>query len=136
MATSKMTQRDSSTTTSFTLRNPPYAYFHLSIRSLQFSQSSQSLDEITARSYLTAALQQYLGLMGTAIAIDILKVEGAHIWIRVPRDDESAVTAALSQWCSSAEGSVSLRVEARGSWLGGVAASGGATNAKLWSLER
>ncbi|KAK5225458.1 hypothetical protein LTR47_009305 [Exophiala xenobiotica] len=135
MATSKMTQRDSSTTTSFTLRNPPYAYFHLSIQSLQFSQS-QSLDEITARSYLTAALQQYLGLTGTAIEIDILKVEGAHIWIRVPRDDESAVTAALSQWCSLAEGSVSLRVEARGSWLGGVAASGGATDGKLWSLER
>ncbi|KAK5208427.1 hypothetical protein LTR67_009003 [Exophiala xenobiotica] len=129
MATSKMTQRDSSTTTSFTLRNPPYAYFHLSIQSLQFN-------EITARSYLTAALQQYLGLTGTAIEIDILKVEGAHIWIRVPRDDESAVTAALSQWCSSAEGSVSLRVEARGSWLGGVAASGGATDGKLWSLER
>ncbi|KAK5393708.1 hypothetical protein LTR07_001159 [Exophiala xenobiotica] len=129
MATSKMTQRDSSTTTSFTLRNPPYAYFHLSIQSLQFN-------EITARSYLTAALQQYLGLTGTAIEIDILKVEGAHIWIRVPRDDEFAVTAALSQWCSSAEGSVSLRVEARGSWLGGVAASGGATNGKLWSLER
>ncbi|KAK5467989.1 hypothetical protein LTS15_000962 [Exophiala xenobiotica] len=135
MATSKMTRRDSSTTTSFTLRNPPYAYFHLSIRSLQSNQS-QSLDEITARSYLTAALQQYLGLTGTAIAIDILKVEGAHVWIRVPRDDESAVTAALSQWCSSADGSMSLRVEARGSWLGGVAASGGATDAKLWTLER
>ncbi len=135
MATSKMTQRD--TTTSFTLRNPPYAYFHLSIQSLAAlpPQSSQSLDEITARSYLTAALQQYLGLTGTAIAIDILKVEGPNVWIRVPRDDESAVTAALSQWCS-AKG-VSLRVEARGSWLGGVAASGGGVDdAKLWSLER
>ncbi|KIX10257.1 uncharacterized protein Z518_01338 [Rhinocladiella mackenziei CBS 650.93] len=117
-------------TTTFTLRNPPYTYFHLSLQSLP-PQPQQSLDEITARSYLTAALRQYLGLTGTAIGIDILKVNGANVWIRIPRDDEMAVTGALSQWVSSQ--GVNLRIEARGSWLGGVVARG-ERDRNLWSL--
>lgn len=119
------------TTTSFTLRKPPYSYLHLTLQSLQ-SNPPQTLDEITARSYLTAALQQYLGLTGAAIPIDILKVEGRSVWIRVPRDDEVAVTSAVSQWVSTK--GVSLRIEARGSWLGGVVALG-RRDEKLWSLE-
>ena len=118
-------------TVTFTLRDPPYCYFHLRLQSLP-PQSQADLDELTIRSYLTAALQQYLGLTGTAIPIDILKVEGANAWIRVPREDEVAVTAAVSQWIGSKR--VSLRIQARGTWLGGVIARG-TRDEKTWSLE-
>ncbi|KIW17205.1 hypothetical protein PV08_04396 [Exophiala spinifera] len=123
------------TATTFTLRNPPYAYLHLSLRALSPQDTAQNLDldEITTRSYLTAALQQYLGLTGTAIPIDILKVEGPNAWIRVPKDDESGVAGALAQWSSASRG-VNLRIEGRGSWLGGVV--GRRKDVKLWSLER
>ncbi|KIW71431.1 hypothetical protein PV04_03600 [Phialophora macrospora] len=121
------------TTTTVTLRNPPFSYFHLRLISLE-PQPQQPLDELTIRSYLTAALQQYLGLTGTAIPIDILKVDDdQNAWIRVPRDDELAVTAAVSQWVGSKD--VNLRIEARGTWLGGVVARRGRVGGKLWSLE-
>jgi ribonuclease P/MRP protein subunit POP8 len=130
----KQVTTDSSTVT-FTLRNPPYSYFHLSIYKLPTLVSAQTqlqqLDEITARSYLSWALEQYLGLTGTAISIDILKVEGQDFWIRVSRDDETAVTAAVAQW-AGARG-VAMRIEARGSWLGGVI--GRRKDEKLWTLE-
>ncbi|KIX93633.1 uncharacterized protein Z520_10539 [Fonsecaea multimorphosa CBS 102226] len=118
------------TTTTFTLRNPPHSYFHLRLHATPPLQVDQPLDEITLRSYLTSALQQYLGLTGAAIPVDILKVEGPNAWIRVPCDDEVAVTAGVSQWVG-AKG-VSLGIEARGSWLGGVVAKG--TTNGLWSL--
>lgn len=115
----------------FTLRDPPYTYFHLSVHALNSQPgppsertSTHSLDEITARTYLTSALQQYLGVTGTAIALDILKVDGASVFIRVPSDDEAAVAAALSQWVSSGARAFGLRIRARGSWLGGVLGRG------------
>jgi ribonuclease P/MRP protein subunit POP8 len=122
------------TTATITLRNPPFSYFHLRLTSLEEQAQQQPLDELTIRSYLTAALQQYLGLTGTAIPIDILKVDGAqNAWIRVPRDDEVAVTTAVSQWVGSK--GVNLRIEARGTWLGGVVARRGRAGGKLWSPE-
>ncbi|OAP56864.1 hypothetical protein AYL99_08976 [Fonsecaea erecta] len=121
--------KEAVTTTTFTLRNPPHSYFHLRLHAMP-PPADQTLDEITLRSYLTAALQQYLGLTGAAIPVDILKVEGPNAWIRVPCDDEVAVTAAVSLWVG-AKG-VSLGIEARGSWLGGVVAKG--TTRGLWSL--
>lgn len=118
----------------FTLRNPPYTYFHLSLQSLALQpQSPQALDDVAARSYLFAALQQYLGLTGTAIPIDILQVEDRNVWIRVPREDEVAVTAALSQWVGAR--GVSLRIEARGNWLGGVLATKAEKDVKLWTMQ-
>ncbi|KIW96862.1 uncharacterized protein Z519_02253 [Cladophialophora bantiana CBS 173.52] len=116
-------------TATITLRSPPYSYFHLRLHAMP-TQADQTLDEITLRSYLTAALQQYLGLTGTAIPVDVLKVEGPNAWIRVPCDDEVAVTAAVSQWVGVK--GVSLGIEARGSWLGGVVARG--LGKGLWSL--
>ncbi|OKL63794.1 hypothetical protein UA08_00205 [Talaromyces atroroseus] len=86
-------------------RNPPWTYFKLHL----ISQSTRpirnlTIDALTARTYLTAALSQFLGLMGTSISIDILKIEQntasdpPEVWIRVPRDDAAAVFAALSSW--------------------------------------
>ncbi|KIW75634.1 hypothetical protein Z517_10376 [Fonsecaea pedrosoi CBS 271.37] len=121
--------KEPTTTTTFTLRNPPYSYFHLHLHTIPL-HTDQALDEITLRSYLSAALQQYLGLTGGAIPVDILKVEGSDAWIRVPSDDEVAVTAAVSQWVGVR--GVSLAIVARGSWLGGVVAKGATKG--LWSL--
>ncbi|KAK5086236.1 hypothetical protein LTR70_000022 [Exophiala xenobiotica] len=122
----------------FTLRNSSYSYIHLRIadqaaNSTSHKQKEQlELDEITVLSHLTSALSQYLGLTGTAIPVDILKVQALEAWIRLPIEDERAVVAALSQWVG--KGGVTLRVLGRGSWLGGL--QRGIDDAKFWSLER
>lgn len=97
-----------------TIRSPPFAYMRISLRSLSSSTSSTVLDELTVRSHLTSALTQFLGLHGSAIAVDILKVEGAECWIRVPREDLSAVGAAVGGWVGEGVG---WRVEGKGNWL-------------------
>ena len=129
MTKSKSSSTDGTAT--ITLRNPPYSYFHLRLQALE-NQNQQAFDELTLRSYLTTALQQYLGVTGTAIPIDILKLEDLNAWIRVPRDDEVAVTAAVSQWVGTK--GVSLKIEARGTWLGGIVARG-RRNRNLWTLQ-
>lgn len=117
--------------TTLTIHNPPHTYLHLSI-SIAHKPASPDLDEITLRQHLFSALTQSFGLTGTAIPIDILKLEGYEAWIRVPRDDEMAVVAALAQYAGSA-GTVAVRVRGRGTWLGGLV--GQIENARLWSLE-
>jgi ribonuclease P/MRP protein subunit POP8 len=78
-------------------------------------------------------LSQYLGLTGAAVPIDILKVTNPHFWIRVPKEDASAVVAAVGQWANAQLG-VSLRVEARGEWLGGLVTGGEVQRHELFSL--
>ena len=110
---------------SITIRNPPYTYLHLILLiSTPASSSHPPLDLLTARTYLTTALSQYLGLTGTAIPIDFLKVEGRSVWIRVPREDGVALVGALSQRVGN-KGDVSWRVKAKGEWLGSVVAGNG-----------
>lgn len=117
---------------SFTLRKAPYSYFRISLRSLSATpQPPDELDEVSTRTYLTLALQQYLGLTGTAISIDILKVEGRDAWIRVPSEDEIAVAASLSQWTGTKD--IAWRIEQRGAWLGGLA--GNKDVRKLWTMD-
>lgn len=112
------------------------------------ASSPQSLDALSARTYLSSALSQFLGLTGTAIPIDILKIENKAAtsstdqktlasnydcaWVRVPREDSAAVVAALSSWIGgsgSGNGSganVAWRVCAKGNYLGAlVSGSGG-----------
>ena len=63
---------------------------------------------------LQAALRQFLGLHGTAISTDILKIEAYDVWIRVPREDSGAVVAALGGWVGrNGEG---WRVKSRNAW--------------------
>ena len=110
---------------SINIRNPPYTYLHLMLLTATLPSSSQPpVDILTARTYLTSALSQYLGLTGTAILIDFLKIEGRSVWIRVPREDGVALVGALSQWVGK-EGDVSWRVKAKGEWLGSVVAGNG-----------
>lgn len=99
----------------------------------------QSLDTLSARSYLSSALSQFLGLTGTAIPIDILKIENASpltdkydsVWIRVPREDAAAVVGALSSWIgggnkSETSADVAWRICAKGNFLGALVAGSGA----------
>ncbi|MCJ1416301.1 hypothetical protein MMC32_002636 [Xylographa parallela] len=103
----------------------PHTYLHLSLltpSSVLSPQNSPPIDAITARTYLTAALTQFLGLTGTAIAIDILKVEGRDCWLRVAREDGAAVERAVVAWAG--EG-VAWRIRGVGGWLGGLVGRGG-----------
>ncbi|KAI9826863.1 MAG: hypothetical protein M1832_005802 [Thelocarpon impressellum] len=121
-----------------TLRAPAWAYLHLQLTSSnpqphpQPRGDDQEIDILTASTHLTAALSQYLGLSGAAVAVDILKVEGREVWVRVPREDLSAVVAALGGWVGSAGGagaagggSLGWRVREKGNWLRALIAEAG-----------
>lgn len=105
-----------------TIKSPPHTYLHLTL--LSSLPHPPNIDLLTARTLLTSALQQYLGLTGTAIPIDFLKLQGRDVWIRLPREDGAAVAGALSQWMGK-DGGVSWRARARGNWLGVVGAGDG-----------
>jgi len=95
-----------------TIRNPPWQYIHL--QHLNSNKSSSTLDAVTAHLHLTAALSQFLGLHGAAIPIDILKVDGDEVWIRIPQEDRNVLSAAVGGWVSSkGEG---WRVKGTSSW--------------------
>ncbi|KAL2854665.1 hypothetical protein BJX68DRAFT_264566 [Aspergillus pseudodeflectus] len=137
-------------TTTFTARNPPWTYLKLQLIHQHHSNTSTSalqtpLDPLTARTYLSSALSQFLGQMGTSIPIDILKVSpepprsqsqsqstDKTIWIRVPRQDAQAVVTAVSSWIggagsdtADAESGVAWRVCAKGNFLGALVRGGG-----------
>lgn len=108
-------------TQTITIRNLPWTYLHLSLTSpttLTSASSALAVDVLTARTYLTSALRQFLGLAGTAILVDFLKVDHGHVWIRVAREDGAAVVGAVSAWMGS-EG-VMWRIRGRSQWLGGL----------------
>ncbi len=111
-----------------TIRNPPHTYLHLTLITssafIQPSSKAPPIDILTARTYLTSALNQFLGLTGTAIPVDFLKVEGRDVWIRVPREDGAAVVGAMSHFMGS-NSAVSWRVRGKGEWLGAVGAGDG-----------
>lgn len=110
-----------------TIRNPPFTYLHLTLLTSTFSvpiANSPPIDILTARAHLTSALSQFLGITGTAIPIDFLRVEGRNVWIRIPREDAVAVVGALSQWVGR-DGGTSWKVNGKGEWLGVVAAADG-----------
>ncbi|KAJ5948168.1 hypothetical protein N7466_001183 [Penicillium verhagenii] len=133
-ASNSKAKEASTSTMHFTSRNPPWTYLKLQLIPQPGSTATQPLDELSARTYLSAALSQFLGLTGTAIPIDILKTEPASptaekydmAWIRVPREDGASVVAALSSWVGSF-GSITLawRVCAKGNYLGALVAGSG-----------
>lgn len=105
-----------------TIRFPPFTYLHLSLQTA--SPPASPIDNLTARLHLTAALQQFLGLTGAAIPVDILHVRDQDVWVRVGREDGDAVVGAVGAWVEAGEG-LSWRVRGRGDWLGAVVAGGG-----------
>ncbi|KAK3308648.1 uncharacterized protein B0T15DRAFT_391594 [Chaetomium strumarium] len=125
-----------------TLKHPPFAYAHLSLATSAFSPSparsaDTGLDALQVRSYLTAALRQFLGDTGAAIPIDILLVQGQSAWVRVPREDLAAFAAGVTAFPglppSSGEaggGTMLLQLRACGDWLGSLI--GREEQAGLW----
>ena len=102
-----------------TLRKPSWTYFHLEL----FTPSStEPLDILTAKRYLTSALQRFLGLHGAAISVDILKLAGREVWIRVPREEAPAVHEAVSGWMG--EG-IKWIVKGKDEWLTRLASGNG-----------
>ena len=96
----------------FTIRSPPWAYVHL--QHLTSSGAGSNLDAVTVHLHLTAALSKFLGLHGSAIPFDILKLEGQDVWVRLQSEDRSALVAAVGGWLNgNGEG---WRVKGWSSW--------------------
>ncbi|KAI0019590.1 hypothetical protein F4780DRAFT_431527 [Xylariomycetidae sp. FL0641] len=107
-----------------TLKSPHWSYACLSVVSSSPTPSS-SLDALQVRTWLSAALRQFLGATGLGMPVDILKVSGAErtCWVRVPRDDLSAFAAAVTAWQGTTgdDGAhATLRVRGCSDWLGAL----------------
>ncbi|KAI4752433.1 hypothetical protein E4T52_15315 [Aureobasidium sp. EXF-3400] len=101
---------------------------HAAVKRKRSEKASSNLDALTAHLHLRAALSQFLGLHGTAIPIDILKLNDNDVHIRVPNEDASAVVIAVGGWVGKAgEG---WRVKNSGPWGAGLHSS--ATGADLF----
>ena len=107
---------------SHTLRRPQWTYFHLCV--LRTDGNSPSLDIITTRQNINSALSRFLGFMGTTIDVDILKLEGEEVWVRVPRDMAKAFHEAMSGW-TSAGGQTKYVIKGRDDWLVKLATGSG-----------
>jgi ribonuclease P/MRP protein subunit POP8 len=119
----KRSEKTFSTVTQFTIRNPPWSYLQLSLIT---NSPNYQLDALTAHLHLRAALSQFLGLHGTAIPMDILKLHNNDVHIRVPSEDASAVVIAVGGWVGKAgEG---WRVKNTGSWGAGLYSSTAGTD--------
>lgn len=112
-----------------TLKSPQFAYAHLEIISAT-SDTILSLDELTVRQYLTSALKQFLGITGTAMPIDILKVSGREAWVRLPRQDLGTFAAAMTAWVGTGSSISGFRICAAGDWLGALV--GRYDQRKIW----
>ncbi len=66
-----------------------------------------------------SAMTQFLGISGSALEVDVLKVGGRECWIRVQREDLSAIVAGCGGWRKVVGGvGVGWRVVGYGNWLG------------------
>ncbi|KAF2156158.1 hypothetical protein K461DRAFT_291104 [Myriangium duriaei CBS 260.36] len=104
-----------------TLRKPEWAYIHLRLispSSLVAHAAGNStltpVDEVTVYMHIQSALKSFLGVHGTAITLDFLRVKGHDIWIRTPRQDVNALVAAVGGWIGSS--GEALRIMDWGSW--------------------
>lgn len=116
-----------------TVKTPPFSYAQLELVSDAQRPEVVLLDNLQVRSYCNAALRQFLGATGSSISLDILKVEGNDVWLRVPRQDLSPFAAAITAWPGvSEQGSRHvLRVKQCSDWLGAMV--GANDQDKLWS---
>ena len=114
------------------LGNPPFAYAQLELSMDTNDPNAIALDDLQVKAYCTAALRQFLGVTGTAIPIDILKVTPSEAWLRVPREDLPSFAAALTAWKGMSENGTSylLRLKQCSDWLGTMVGSDG--HEKLW----
>ncbi|KAG5978000.1 hypothetical protein E4U55_006424 [Claviceps digitariae] len=101
-----------------------FSYAHLELATDDPSPRPRTmtitLDNLTVKSYLNAALKQFLGLTGLAIPIDILKAQDTTCWVRLPREDMASFAAAITAYRGSREGDTQyvLRMKGWSNWLG------------------
>ncbi|KAF4452655.1 hypothetical protein F53441_4523 [Fusarium austroafricanum] len=117
-----------------TIKEPPFSYTHLElVTGVLSSSSSVTLDNLSLKSYCTAALRQFLGINGTAISIDILKVENNHAWVRIPQPDLGSFAAAIASWKGTNDNGqhVSLQLRQCSDWLGAMVGADGQD--RLWN---
>ena len=122
-----------------TVRRPPYAYAQLRLDNPSSSTSTAAsiipLDIVLARSYCASALQQFLGVTGAAVSVDVLKVDekAGEFWVRVPQPDLGRFSAAVTAWPGASHfGSTAvLRILACGDWLGSLL--GRSEQQSLWT---
>ncbi|KAI2621660.1 hypothetical protein GGR54DRAFT_74089 [Hypoxylon sp. NC1633] len=114
-----------------TIRAPRYSYAHLQL--FGNSANAVQLDNLQVRSYCTSALKQFLGTTGMGIPLDILKVDGKDCWLRMPREDLGAFSAAITAWQGTLQDGIhfSLRIIGCSDWLGALV--GGDGQDKLWT---
>ncbi|KAI5294872.1 hypothetical protein KEM52_002991 [Ascosphaera acerosa] len=117
----------------YTSKASEWAYLKLQLISSLPGTSAAlpPLDALTARTHLTSALTQHLGLVGTSISVDLLKLDPAArlVWIRVPREDASAVVTALAAWIgnsASQTDAVAFRIRDKGCHLAMISAGSSA----------
>lgn len=96
-----------------TIRSPRWCYIHL-----QHLSTAPELDALTAHLHLQTALTQFLGQHGSAILIDLFKLSGREVWVRVAAEDRSAVIAAVGGWVG--KGGDGWRVRGWSSWSAGA----------------
>jgi ribonuclease P/MRP protein subunit POP8 len=116
-----------------TIKEPPFSYAHLELITNALSSSSVTLDDLSLKSYCTAACRQFLGTTGAAISTDILKVENNHAWVRVPRPDLGSFAAAITAWRGTSDNGeqVSLQLRQCSDWLGAMVGADG--QHRLWN---
>jgi ribonuclease P/MRP protein subunit POP8 len=114
-----------------TIKAPAFSYAHLEL--ITDGVEPMQLDMLQVKSYCTSALRQFLGLTGVAIPMDILKVDGTHCWVRVPRQDLAPFTAAITAWNGTDEDGTQclLRVKQASDWLGTMVGTDGQD--RLWN---
>lgn len=115
-----------------TIKEPPFSYVHLQLVSLSGS-SSVTLDNLSLKSYCTTALRRCLGMVGTAISMDILKIEADHAWVRIPRPDLGSFATAITAWQGTTDDGeqVSLQLRQCSDWLGAMVGADGQD--RLWN---
>ncbi|KAH8652427.1 hypothetical protein BX600DRAFT_516463 [Xylariales sp. PMI_506] len=116
-----------------TIKAPQFSYVKLSLVRDSVCSEPVTIDAIQVRSYCTSALKQFLGVSGAAISLDILKIEAGDCWLRVPRDNIGAFSAAITAWQGTYENGErsALRVKGCSDWLGILVGRGG--EERLWS---
>ncbi|KAH0604440.1 uncharacterized protein H6S33_006817 [Morchella sextelata] len=111
-----------------TIKNPEWGYARLKmIYDPPYTAESPSYppDILTWRTTLTMCLTQFLGLMGSAIHIDILHLENDEAWLRLPQNDTTMFAAAVSGYVGTIEGkSVGFKTLGMGDFPMGVVGKG------------
>lgn len=104
---------------STTLRSNRWAYVRLQVQPEGHTKKHE-LDILEARSFCSTALNQYLGISGGAISIDMLKVDGCEFWIRIPSNALTRFNAAVASWNGPMIGDkkYTMMVVGYSEWLG------------------